>query len=287
LRISHRDGSLEAAVNHNRIRSLAISLGVLLLLGGSIIFLLLSASRAHRLARQQLEFVAGISHELRTPLAVLKSVGENLSDGVVHNNEHSRQYGELVKSEVTRLSEMVEQALAYASIQSGKRAYELQPVDVAGVIDEALREAQKRSFIHDASIEALIMPELPQIMGDANALRSALENIIMNALKYGGEKKWVGIEAKVIARDQSQYVEIAITDRGIGIPADDLIHIFDPFYRARNAIDGQVQGSGLGLSITKHVIDEHGGTIVAQSTQDEGTRFTIQLPVRGSQGGTS
>ena len=124
LRLKHREGSLEAAVNNNRLRNLGISFGVLILLGASIVFLLLSTNRARRLAQQQLEFVAGISHELRTPLAVLKSAGENLADGVIQEKDHTRKYGELIKNEVMRLSEMVEKALAYAGIQSGKQRYE-------------------------------------------------------------------------------------------------------------------------------------------------------------------
>jgi signal transduction histidine kinase len=284
FRIFHRDGTLEAAVDHIRLRNLAISFGVLLLLGGSIIFLLLSASRARRLARQQLEFVAGISHELRTPIAVLKSVGENLSDGVVHNADHARQYGALIKTEVARLSEMVEQALAYASIQSGKRAYEHQPVDIADVVEEALHEAQKRAAIYDVTIDTLIVPNLPEVIGDGAALRSAMENLVTNALKYGGEKKWIGVEARLVSRDQSQHLEITVTDRGIGIPAEDLPKVFDPFFRAQNAVDGQVQGSGLGLNITKHIVEAHGGTIAVTSSTEEGTSFAIRLPVERRQG---
>ena len=143
LRLKNREGSLEVAVNNNRLRNIGISFGILLLLGASVVFLLLSTNRARRLAQQQIEFVAGISHELRTPLAVLKSAGENLADGVIQEKERTRKYGELIKSEVLRLSGMVEKALAYAGIQSGKQNYELRPLDVAPIIMEALQNIKK------------------------------------------------------------------------------------------------------------------------------------------------
>jgi len=111
LFIKHRTGSLETVVANNRIRNICISFGVLLLLGASVLFLVISASRAKQLAQQQMDFVAGVSNELRTPLAVLKSAGENLADGVIYEKDHTRKYGELIKNEVVRLSEMVEKAL--------------------------------------------------------------------------------------------------------------------------------------------------------------------------------
>jgi signal transduction histidine kinase len=285
FRVSHRDGSLETAVNRNRLRNLGISFGVLLLLGASVVFLLLSAGRAQRLAQQQLEFVASISHELRTPLSVLKSVGENLSDGVVHEKDRTHQYGELIKGEVVRLSEMVDLALDYAAIQSGKRTYDLQPLDLTAVVQEAIREAKKRAPDDQLKVETTIAPGLPIISGDGGALRSALENLITNAIKYGGEKRWIGVEAKPVSHEQKHYAEITISDKGIGIPSSDLPHIFEPFSRGQNAVEGQVQGSGLGLSIAKHIVEAHGGTISVRSALDEGSVFTVRLPAARHDGG--
>jgi signal transduction histidine kinase len=278
MRVKHKKGSLEAAVNAVRYRNLTISVGMLLLLGLSIISLLISAHRARRLARQQLEFVAGVSHELRTPLSVLKSAGENLADGVIHDKDSAQRYGDLIKKEVGRLSDMVEHALTYAGVHSDKRTYDNQSLDIAALIDEALENATKRWSVEGLAVETAIQPDLRTVTGDADALHSVLENLIANAMKYSGESKWVGIEAREVQRTASRHLEITIRDRGIGIPADDLQHIFEPFYRARNAVDGQIQGTGLGLSISKRVVEAHGGTLTVESSTDGGTAFTVILP---------
>jgi signal transduction histidine kinase len=284
IHLRHRDGSLETAVERNRNRSLAISFSVLLLLGSSVIFLLIAARRAQFLAHQQMEFVAGVSHELRTPLAVLKGAGENLADGVIHEAERARQYGELIKKEVIRLSEMVEKALTYAAIQSGKQSYELQLLDLALVIDEAVDKTERLVRSDDAVFDVVIEDGLPMVFGNAEALRSAVENLMFNAVKYSGETIWVGVEVKRAGRGNSRHVDIIVKDHGIGIAPGDLTHIFTPFYRAGNAMDGQIQGNGLGLSITRHIVDAHRGRITVASVLNEGSTFTIELPIPKQEG---
>jgi signal transduction histidine kinase/type II secretory pathway pseudopilin PulG len=278
MQLKHREGSLEIAVNKNRLRNFGISFGVLILLGASIVFLLLSTNRARRLAQQQLEFVAGISHELRTPLAVLKSAGENLADGVIQEKDRTRKYGELIKNEVIRLSDMVEKALAYAGIHSGKQNYELRSIDITPIITEAIQNAKKLLPSYNFKADTVIDLNLPQVLGDATALQSAIENLIVNGIKYSLEKKWINIEAHQVKNSNGSFVEIKVIDRGIGIAAADFSHIFKPFYRGQNAIEGQIQGSGLGLSITRHIIELHGGTISIKSSPNEGSVFTILLP---------
>jgi signal transduction histidine kinase len=276
--LKHRENSLEEAVNNNRLRNIGISFGILILLGASIVFLLLSTNSARQLAQQQLEFVAGISHELRTPLSVLKSAGENLADGIIQGEVRSRQYGQLIKSEVARLSEMLEKTLAYAGIQSGNNIYEKKPFDISLVILEAIQNAKKIVSAEDVTVETVIDKHLPQVFGDAAAIRSALENLIVNGIKYSNEKKWIGIKVHPIQTFNTSSIEININDQGIGIAHNDLNNIFKPFYRGNNAKERQIQGNGLGLSITKHIIESHGGTISVKSSYNLGSVFTIRLP---------
>ncbi len=279
LQLTHRDGSLEAAVNNNRIRNLCISFGVLLLLGVSMIFVLISANRAQQLAQQQLEFVAGVSHELRTPLSVLKSVGENLADGIIQGETRVQQYGGLIKNEVVRLSEMVEKALAYAGIQSGNRKYEQLSFDIHPVISEAIKNAKQHISGKNVTIELAIDESNSRVRGDASAIQSAIENLIINGIKYSAEEKWIHIETHLSKNSNTSYLEITVKDHGIGIAPDDLPHIFDPFYRGSNAKEKQIQGNGLGLSIAKHIVESHGGTIFIESSSHDGSVFTIRLPL--------
>src|SRR5204862_5942173 len=119
VRARHREGSLDAIVTRSRRRNMAISLGVLGLLGASFLLVIASAQRQRRLARQQMEFVAAVSHELRTPLAVIRSAGENLADGVVADSAQMKRYGALIETEGRRLGDMVERVLQFAGIGSG------------------------------------------------------------------------------------------------------------------------------------------------------------------------
>src|SRR4029079_6267033 len=130
LLVKHPSGSLERAVNAVRRRNLIVSSSILGILGISVGFLVLSTRRAQDLARQQLEFVATVSHELRTPLAVIRSAADNLADGVVNDEARIRQYGQLVRREGLRLTDLVEQILEFAGLQSGQRTMTARPVAI-------------------------------------------------------------------------------------------------------------------------------------------------------------
>ena len=276
LFIKHRGGSLKAVVEKNRWKNIVISFSIMLLLGASVIFLLLSSHRSQQLAQQQLQFVASISHELRTPLAVLKSAGENLADGVIQQKERTKQYGELIKTEVHRLSEMVEKSLLFAGIQSGKQTYEFQPIDIFAILESSVNKAKKFPSKITFTIETKIEKNLPKINGNAAAVQSVIDNLLINAIKYNCENGTIIVAAERILN--SSYIKISISDSGIGISGEDLKHIFKPFQRGHNAVDAQIEGSGLGLNIAKHIIEAHGGAISVRSALNKGSEFTIQLP---------
>ena len=128
LLVKHRAGSLESAVEQVRKRNLAISFGIILVLGAGLITLVISSQRAHTLGKLQMEFAAGVSHELRTPLAVIRSAAHNLRSGIVHDKEGVEQYAAIVQEEARRLSDMVEEVLLYAETQSGRKKYKLEHV---------------------------------------------------------------------------------------------------------------------------------------------------------------
>jgi len=146
LLIKHPSGSMEAAVNSARRRNLIISSSILSVLGASVALLVLSTRRAQELARQQMEFVAAVSHELRTPLAVIRSAGENLADGVIKNEDEIRKYGDLVRNEGRRLTDMVEQILEFAGIDSGQRAFALSPVALSPLLNDIV-ESDRKSVV--------------------------------------------------------------------------------------------------------------------------------------------
>lgn len=271
----HRRGSLEEAVELARLHNLAVSLGILALLAGTVGLMLVTSQRAQRLARQQIEFVAGVTHELHTPLTAVRSAGQNLADGVVADPQQVRRYGALIEAEGRRLSDMVGQVLELAGIQSGRRVYQPRPENVEILVDRAVDDCRALLEQKNVRVEREIPPDLPPVLADGEALRRALRNLIENAVRHGGSAGWVGVQA----RRRDHGIEITVSDRGPGIRREDLPHLFEPFYRGRETQAKGVPGSGLGLSVVRHVVEALGGTVsVASNGVDAGSAFTLLLP---------
>ena len=278
LLVQHQSGSLEAAVARARRQNLAISFGILLLLTVSIALLAATSRRAHRLAQQQMEFVAGVSHELRTPVAVIRSAAENLSHGVVDGGDRVKRYGQLLETEARRLGEMVERVLQYAGIESGRATGARSALAPADIVEGAIESSLTLLGPGEIAIERDFSPNLPAVIGDAAALRSAVQNLIANAAKYGGPDRWIGIRTEQRRHRRRSEVWITVSDHGSGIPASELPHIFDPFYRGSDAVSRQVHGNGLGLSLVRRIVAAHGGRVTVTTRAGAGSSFTIALP---------
>ncbi len=286
LYVQHQAGSLEAAVGAIRRRNLAISSGTLLLLTFAVAMLMATTRRSERLAQQQMEFVAGVSHELRTPVAVVRSAAENLSSGVV-SGDRVKRYGQMIEAETRRLGDMVERVLQYAGIESGFNTAARVPLAPMEIIESAVDSAMPLVGPGEVTVHREIAPDLPTVIGDATALRSAVQNLVANAVKYGGRDRWVGIRAQHVRERRKSEVRITVSDHGAGIPAADLPHIFEPFYRGSDAIERQIQGNGLGLSLVRRIVVAHGGRVSVSTRPGAGTSFTITLPAAAPDTSTS
>ncbi|HLI35507.1 MAG TPA: HAMP domain-containing sensor histidine kinase [Terriglobia bacterium] len=276
--VRHRSGSVEAAVLGLRRRNLTVSFSVLLLLAASMGLILVSAQRAQRLAKLQMDFVANISHELRTPLAIICSAAENLADGVVGAKEQVKNYGALIQAEGRRLSEMMEQILVFAAGRAGPPSYSQRPVDILEIIEAALADAQPTLESGGVSVEKRLESDLPLVLADPSALSRCIQNLISNAIKYGYENRWIGIRAEKAMSRQGPEVRVTVEDRGIGIEPEDLPHIFEPFYRGKIKNTMQIHGTGLGLSIAQEIAEAMGGAISVTSSPGQGSSFTLHLP---------
>jgi signal transduction histidine kinase len=279
LLIQHRSGSLDAAVASTRRRNLAISFGILVLLGASVAMIVASTRRAERLANQQMDFVSAVSHEFRTPLSVICSAGENLADGVIVSSQQTRTYGELIRNEGRRLTEMVEQVLEYAGARSLNRTFQFRPVDIESAIDDALSSFEQAIEAKGYVVEREIDDDLPLVAADSGAIRSSLQNLLSNALKYESENRWIGIRAKFSSTSNGDEIAVTVEDHGIGIATDEVGHVFEPFFRGRDVVDRQIHGNGLGLSLVKQAIEAHHGRVSLVSVLGKGSAFTLHLPV--------
>ena len=275
----HRKGSLEIAVAANRWRNLALSLGSLLLLAVSVALIIVSARRAQRLARLQIDFVAGISHELRTPLSVICSAGDNLAEGVTEDSSRStRKYGELIRSEGRKLAVMIEQILQFASLQRIRHRFNLRPESINEIADAALNLAQPAIADAGFSVEKNLAQKLPRIHADAAVLTQLIQNLIQNALKYSGESRWLAIRTMQAPVKRQIEVQLIVEDRGMGIGSEDLPHVFEPFYRGSEATDAQIHGTGLGLFMVREALTLMGGRISVKSAPCKGSSFTLHFP---------
>jgi signal transduction histidine kinase len=281
LQVWPRSGTLDEIIAQARFRNLAISFAVLGLMLAGAAMLALAVRRAQRLARLQMNFVAGVSHELRTPLSVIGSAAENIADGVVREPERLRQYGSLIRQEGRRLSEMLEQLLSFAGAETGGLRGRLQPVEVAQVIREAARTAQADLDKYDAAVSVQTSEDLPKAQADPGLLALCLRNLIINAAKHGGAGQRIEVDARAV----NGWVEIAVCDRGPGIDPAEEPYVFDAFYRGRRALEDQTPGAGIGLSLVKRIMEAHGGGVSAASRTGEGATFTLRLrPAPGENG---
>jgi signal transduction histidine kinase len=281
-----RGGALGAFVAEMHRRDLAIGFGVLLLLVISVGMLILTSRRAHRLAKLQMEFVTAVSHELRSPLTIISSAAENIAEGVVETRDQVTQYGSVIERQARRLSRLVEEILLFAATTEKRHRYASIELDVADIIDSALTATADLVEASQFTVELDTQVDLPKVVGDRFALSQCLQNLITNALKYGGAARWIGVRARIEMDHRTREgkeIQISVSDRGIGIDESDLPHIFEPFYRSPSVTAAQIYGTGLGLSLAKSISESMSGRLTVVSSPAKGSTFTLHLPCAAEQ----
>jgi signal transduction histidine kinase len=273
LEIRHHAGSLETIVAQSRRRNLAVSVGVLLLIFITSALLLRTAREQTRLAELQMNFVAGVSHELRTPLTVIRTAAFNLQRKLAGRPEQAERYGKLIHEESTKLMAMVEQVLLLARGRAARP--EKRSISPAELLQRSLRASMAGADPPPCKVECTASSDLPPIICNEQAMTQALRNLLDNAVKYGLSGGWVGISAV----RQNGHIEIHVADRGPGIPADEQPHVFDEFFRGGKAIDDQIHGTGLGLTLARRIVADHGGDIRVQDHVEGGAEFIASLPI--------
>jgi two-component system, OmpR family, phosphate regulon sensor histidine kinase PhoR len=168
--------------------------------------------------------------------------------------------------------------LEFAGAQSGRKTVAPRPIEVRELLDRAVAACQPQLRDSGFELEERVDQDLPMVLADAAEISRALQNLIRNAIKYGGDQRWIGIQALAQPGAGGGEVSITVRDSGLGIPRADLPHIFEPFYRAHEVVAAQIHGSGLGLSVVRQIVEAHGGRITVQSQPGKGSAFTLYLP---------
>lgn len=273
-----RGGALGTFVAEINRRNLAISFGLLLLLVISGTVWIIISNRAQRLARLQMNFVTAVSHDLRTPITIISSAADNIARGVVRQEQQVAQYGTVIGKQARKLSELVEQVLLFAAVRESSHRYILRPIEVAEVVDTTLAASAELIQAARVTVERNVESDLPRVMSDPLGLSQCLQNLITNALKYGGDRRWLGVRAALVQNGDGPEIELSICDKGIGIEASDLRYIFEPFYRSPAVVAAQIHGTGLGLSVARGVAEAMNGRLTVVSVPGEGSTFTLHLP---------
>jgi signal transduction histidine kinase len=237
--------------------------------------------RELEIARLRADFVSTVSHEFRSPLTGIRQLGGMLLDGRVADPEKQRGYFKMIVQESDRLSRLVENILDFSRMEEGRREYRFEPLDPSPWLRTLVADFVTEIAANGAAVEADIQDGLPPISADKEALGSAVRNLLDNAVKYSPGLKTVWLDAGA----EGNAVKISVRDKGVGISEHDRKRIFDRFYRAEGEISKRIKGAGLGLSLVKHVVTAHGGTVECQSRVGEGSIFTIRLPAVPVRGG--
>ena len=232
-------------------------------------------SKEVALAKLKSDFVSNVSHELRTPLALIRLYAETLELGRITTKEKKQQYYRIVRKESERLTALINNILDFSRIEAGRKEYEFRDTDIGELVRNTLDSYRYQIEQQGFEFEEKIATDLPPVRVDREAIARALVNLVNNALKYSSEDKFLGV---TLYRENGQ-VKLEVADHGIGIARRDQSKIFEKFYRAGDPLVHNTKGSGLGLSLVRHISEAHGGDIVVESIPGKGSKFVMSLPL--------
>jgi signal transduction histidine kinase len=272
-------GTTIADMSRRFLRTQFLILGALsLLMGAGIVLMYRNVSRELALAKLKSDFVSNVSHELRTPLALIRLYAETLELGRISNPGKHQEYYEIIRKESERLTALINNILDFSRIEAGKKEYSFRETDIADLVRSTLEsyrfEIEQSGFYFEQKIN-----NVPPLQVDREAIARSLLNLVNNAVKYSANEKYLGIH--LYHRDGR--VNLEVVDHGIGIPAKEQPKIFEKFYRVGDPLVHNTKGSGLGLSLVRHIVRAHGGEVRVESAPGHGSRFIITLPVLASE----
>jgi signal transduction histidine kinase len=273
-------GTTIASISNKFLRTEFLVLGALsLLLTVGMFFTYRNVTRELALAKLKSDFVSNVSHELRTPLALIRLYAETLELGRIANPAKQHEYHEIIRKESERLSGLINNILDFSRIEAGMKEYNFRETDVADLVRSTLESYRYEIEQNGFQFEQKIDDNLPQLRVDREAIARSLLNLVNNAVKYSATEKYL----RVCLYRSNGSVNLEVADHGIGIPANEQPKIFEKFYRVGDPLVHNTKGSGLGLSLVRHIVRAHHGDVKVESTPGKGSKFVITLPVQDSQ----
>jgi signal transduction histidine kinase len=269
-------GTTIADIGNRFLRYNYIVLGALsVLMVGGIWLTYRNVSREMNLARLKSDFVANVSHELRTPLALIRLYAETLELGRLTAKEKYQEYFRIIREESERLTALINNILDFSRIEAGRKEYEFKETNLADLVRSTLDSYRFQIEQNGFAFEENICSDIPPVTVDREAIARSLLNLVNNALKYSKDQKYIGVSLY----QANSRVNLEVRDRGIGIPPNEQEKIFEKFYRCGDPLVHNIKGSGLGLSLVRHIARAHGGEVLVESSPEKGSKFTIALPL--------
>ncbi len=255
--------------------------GLSLFLAGGILLTYRNVMKEMALARLKSDFVSNVSHELRTPLSLIRLYAETLEMGRLSSREKYQEYYCIIRKESERLTALINNILDFSRIEAGGKEYDFRETDLGELAHNTLESYRYQIEQHGFAFQEDISADLPTIRIDREAIARSLLNLVNNALKYSQNEKYLGVK---LYRDNGS-VKLEVIDHGIGIPPGEQQKIFEKFYRVGNPLVHNTKGSGLGLSLVRHIVRAHGGEVSVESAPGRGSKFIIALPLSAEAGG--
>ena len=262
-----------AAIGERFARISFLTLAALsLVLAGGIALTYRNVTKEMALARLKSDFVSNVSHELRTPLSLIRLYAETLEMGRLTSPEKYQEYYRIIRKESERLTALINNILDFSRIEAGRKEYDFRETDMSELVHNTLDsyryQLEQSGFQFEEKID-----EVPPMRVDREAMARSLLNLVNNALKYSQDRKYIGVN---LYRDNGS-VKLEVVDQGIGIPHQEQQKIFEKFYRVGDPLVHNTKGSGLGLSLVRHIVQAHGGEVAVDSAPGQGSKFTIVL----------
>jgi len=269
-------GTTLAAIGERFARISFLTLAALsLVLAGGIALTYRNVTKEMALARLKSDFVSNVSHELRTPLSLIRLYAETLEMGRLTSPEKHQEYYRIIRKESERLTALINNILDFSRIEAGRKEYDFRETDMSELVHNTLDsyryQLEQSGFQFEEKID-----DVPPMRVDREAMARSLLNLVNNALKYSQDRKYIGVN---LYRDNGS-VKLEVVDQGIGIPHQEQQKIFEKFYRVGDPLVHNTKGSGLGLSLVRHIVQAHGGEVAVDSAPGQGSKFTIVLPVK-------
>lgn len=272
----HPDGkTIEQLIGNEKQLYLALFIGIIVVMVIGIILMIRAVIHESEVSRLKSEFVSNVSHELKTPLALIRMFGETLDSGIVTDEEKRRKFYSIIRKESERLTHLINNVLDFSRMDARVKEYNFQETDLVETVRNSLDAYKYHISDKGFQVEIEFPEESIMLKIDRDAIAQVLLNLLNNAVKYSDEVKHI----RVNVRRQEKIATISVTDCGIGISKGEQGKIFNKFYRVSSSRIRDTRGSGLGLTLAKHIVEAHGGTIGVESEPGKGSTFLVNLPL--------